>query len=204
MSKPPDIWQYLVKVCRVFGLRKYMNFNTEVVGCYWQEESGKWLVKTRQTSAEGTKEQQTECDLVLYATGWLNNWKWPDIEGLKTFKGRVVHTANWPEDYQEKQWANERVAVIGSGASSIQTVPGMQPYVKRMDVYARTVSLHPIEQSSFHGTTIPAMGLYLTVTLGRLVHFHDRQISPELHIHRGGEAGFSKRSSHNHRAPKIP
>lgn len=30
--------------------------------------------------------------------------------------------------------------MIGSGASSIQTVPNMQLYVKRMDVFVRTAS----------------------------------------------------------------
>lgn len=50
----------------------------------------------------------------------------------------MLHTARWPEDYQELEWANDRVAVIGSGASSIQTVPGMQPHAKHIDVFVRT------------------------------------------------------------------
>lgn len=35
-SYSPDIHKYLVKVCETFGLRKYMTFNTQVVGCYWK------------------------------------------------------------------------------------------------------------------------------------------------------------------------
>jgi hydroxyversicolorone monooxygenase len=49
-----------------------------------------------------------------------------------------MHTARWPKDYQAEQWKNDRVAVIGSGASSIQTVPNMQPHVKHLDVFVRT------------------------------------------------------------------
>ena len=49
-----------------------------------------------------------------------------------------MHTAYWPKDYQKEQLGNDRVAVIGSGASSIQTVPNMQPYVKHMDVFVLT------------------------------------------------------------------
>lgn len=49
-----------------------------------------------------------------------------------------MHTAIWPKDYQAEQWKNDRVAVIGSGASSIQTVPTMQPHVKHLDVFVRT------------------------------------------------------------------
>lgn len=76
--------------------------------------------------------------MLPYATGILNNFKWPDIQGLHNFKGRVVHTAYCPKDYQKEQWKNDGVAVIGSGASPIQTVPNMQPYVKHMDVFVRS------------------------------------------------------------------
>lgn len=38
----------------------------------------------------------------------------------------MIHTGAWDEGYTKDQWRNERVAVIGSGASSVQTVPNMQ------------------------------------------------------------------------------
>lgn len=55
----------------------------------------------------------------------------------------MIHTANWPKDYKEEQWKNDRVAVIGSGASSIQTVPTMQPHTKHIDVFVRVSFLAP-------------------------------------------------------------
>lgn len=141
-SYAPDIWKYLDKVCEVFDLRKYMTFNTEVIEARWNDEAGKWHVRLRQTDGAGItapREFEEECDVLLYATGILNNFKWPSLPGLKDkFRGRVVHTARWPPDYQQRQWAGERVAVIGSGASSIQTVPHMQPHVAHLDVFVRT------------------------------------------------------------------
>jgi len=116
-----------------------MTFNTEVIRAEWQDEAGKWRVKLRQKTSSGeSREFEEECDLLLYATGILNNFKYPDIKGIKSFKGRIVHTATWPEDYQKEQWKNDRVAIIGSGASSIQTVPNMQPFTKHMDIFVRT------------------------------------------------------------------
>jgi cation diffusion facilitator CzcD-associated flavoprotein CzcO len=68
-----------------------MNFNTEVVGCYWNEDEGQWTVKLRQTiEGAALREFEEKCDLLLHATGILNNFKWPDIEGLEKFKGKVV------------------------------------------------------------------------------------------------------------------
>ncbi|KAF2194076.1 FAD/NAD(P)-binding domain-containing protein [Zopfia rhizophila CBS 207.26] len=139
-SYAPDIHKYLAKVVETFGLRKYMTFNTEVVRSEWQDNTGKWKVTLRQNmpGSDQSKEFEEECDLLFYATGLLNRFKWPDVEGLNKFKGRVIHTAYWPEDYQKEKWKNDRVAVIGSGASSIQTVPNMQPHVKHLDIFVRT------------------------------------------------------------------
>lgn len=65
--------------------------------------------------------------------------QWPDTPGLhQRFKGRVVHTASWPENYKPEQWKDERVAVIGSGASSVQAVAGMQPHTGHLDIFVRT------------------------------------------------------------------
>jgi hydroxyversicolorone monooxygenase len=117
-----------------------MNFNTKVTGCYWNEDKGQWRVTLQETKpGQEPREFEDWCDILMQGTGILNNYKWPDIKGLKDkFKGRVVHTAQWPKDYQAEQWKNDRVAVIGSGASSIQTVPTMQPHAKHLDVFVRT------------------------------------------------------------------
>ena len=138
-SYSPDIWKYLNKICEVFNLRQYMHFNNEIVGCYWQQDTGEWLVKIKETKPDGTTRLfDDRCHVLLHGTGILNNFKWPKIEGMEKFKGRIIHTARWPENYQAEQWKGDRVAVIGSGASSIQTVPTMQPHVKHMDVFVRT------------------------------------------------------------------
>jgi cation diffusion facilitator CzcD-associated flavoprotein CzcO len=53
-----------------------------------------------------------------------SSWKWPEIPGLSSFKGGLLHTANWQEDYSAR---GKRVAAIGSGSSAIQVVPQLQP-----------------------------------------------------------------------------
>jgi len=77
-SYAPDIQKYLLKVVEVFNLRRFMTFNTEVVRAEWQDETGKWKVTLRQKSESGDEKTfNEECDLLLYATGILNNYKWP-------------------------------------------------------------------------------------------------------------------------------
>ncbi|RAL65936.1 hypothetical protein DID88_005597 [Monilinia fructigena] len=50
----------------------------------------------KQSSELGERVFEETCDLLLHATGILNNFKWPDIKGIEKFKGRVIHTARWP------------------------------------------------------------------------------------------------------------
>jgi cation diffusion facilitator CzcD-associated flavoprotein CzcO len=72
-----------------------MTFNTEVIGCYWNEEAGQWTVKLRQCNPGASpREFEETCDLLLHATGILNNFKWPEIDGLDKFKGKVVRTCS--------------------------------------------------------------------------------------------------------------
>jgi cation diffusion facilitator CzcD-associated flavoprotein CzcO len=44
---------------------------------------------------------------------------------METFKGQVIHTAQWPDNYGPEEWKGTRVAVIGAGASSVQTTPSI-------------------------------------------------------------------------------
>jgi cation diffusion facilitator CzcD-associated flavoprotein CzcO len=68
-----------------------MNFNSEVVGCHWQQEKGQWNVKIKQTQSDGsTKVIEDYCHVLLHGTGILNNFKWPNIGGLHEFKGKVA------------------------------------------------------------------------------------------------------------------
>lgn len=129
----------MTKVVETFGLRKFMQFNSEITRAEWQESDATWKIWISQTDINGTvTEKIDECDVLLHATGVLNKFKWPAIKGLEKFKGKMIHTARWPEDYQAEAWKGERVGVIGSGASSIQTVPTMQPHVNSMDIFIRT------------------------------------------------------------------
>ncbi|KAH6715848.1 flavin-binding monooxygenase-like protein [Leptodontidium sp. MPI-SDFR-AT-0119] len=138
-SSAQEIWSYLDRVVTTFNLRQYMKFSTEVLEARWSETSSKWIVKLRETGSNGsTRDFTDECDVLLQAAGVLNKFKWPEIEGIEKFKGKMIHTARWPDNYQKEEWAKDRVAVIGSGASSIQTVPSMQPYVRSIDVFVRT------------------------------------------------------------------
>lgn len=136
LATSKDVLAYLDKVTTRLDLNKYIKLNHQVASCVWDDEKGKWRVKVQlvepksdwssQEPLRVLAEFEDEADVLLCATGPLNRWDLPNLEGLEGFKGRVVHTAGWPDDYREEQWKGESVVVLGSGSSAVQTVPNMQ------------------------------------------------------------------------------
>lgn len=121
----PEILAYLNTVVDQHDLRKYMHFNHRAVGARWQEDTATWLVDVKKTDAQGQTEVITrECDVFIQGTGVLNNWAWPDIEGLHTFKGQLLHTASWDASADLR---GKTIGVIGNAASAVQCVAALQP-----------------------------------------------------------------------------
>jgi cation diffusion facilitator CzcD-associated flavoprotein CzcO len=53
------------------------------------------------------------CDVFLSASGVLNDWKWPTIPGLHTFKGKLLHSAAWDESYDYSVTENSSNKING-------------------------------------------------------------------------------------------
>ena len=127
-----EIWQYLNDIVEKNGLRKYMKLQHTVLGAEWSSEDAKWTIKIQRP--DGTVFEDT-CDFFINGSGLLNNWKWPDIKGLKSFKGQICHSADWDPDMKLD---GKRVAVVGSGSSSIQIVASIQPRVEKLYTWVRS------------------------------------------------------------------
>lgn len=73
--------------------------------------------------------------MFVNGTGILNNWRWPDIEGLHDFKGPKMHSATWDHGIDLD---NKTIGVIGTGSTSVQIVPQLQKIAKQVQVYMRS------------------------------------------------------------------
>ena len=83
-------------VASKYRVAEKIKYNTKVVGATWNDNKGLWLVRTIQDKSSGESEvRETEAEIVISAVGILNNWKWPEIEGLDLFEGKLLHSANW-------------------------------------------------------------------------------------------------------------
>ncbi|MGN6474364.1 MAG: flavin-containing monooxygenase, partial [Mycobacteriales bacterium] len=67
--------------------------------------------------------------------GYLSQPYRPEIPGIDSYAGDVLHTAKWDDDYDLK---GKRVAVIGTGATAVQLIPEVAKLAGEMTVYQRT------------------------------------------------------------------
>ena len=59
----------------------------------------------------------------------------PNIDGVDDFKGEAYHTGLWPKE--NVSFEGKRVAVIGTGATGIQTIQEVAKTVGHMTVFQR-------------------------------------------------------------------
>ncbi|BBZ01021.1 pyridine nucleotide-disulfide oxidoreductase [Mycolicibacterium chitae] len=124
----PEIKRYAADVADKYDVRDHMRFNTVVTGARWDDETNTWQVALESGDPLSTR-------FLITATGFLSQPRMPDIPGITSFEGRVLHTTDWDDDYDA---AGERVAVIGTGATAVQLIPELARRAADLTVYQRT------------------------------------------------------------------
>lgn len=107
--------EYWKRVAQKRDVRKHIKFSSRCVGARWNETMGTWFVQILNLEAGETLEDSA--DLLVTGTGLLNEWKWPSIPGLQSFKGRLLHSACWDETWDcevKILWCHEYSANINS------------------------------------------------------------------------------------------
>ncbi|MFL5846197.1 MAG: flavin-containing monooxygenase [Solirubrobacteraceae bacterium] len=123
----PEIYEYLRGCADRYGVRPHIRFGHEVQRATWEEAHGFWRVQTSQG--------ELTARVLVSAQGGLSEPRLPDIPGIESFKGTLFHSARWNHDHDLR---GDKVAVIGTGASSIQFIPKIQPDVERLTLFQRT------------------------------------------------------------------
>lgn len=141
-SPQAEIHDYLKDCAHRFGLPPHIRFNHELREAKWQDDAQRWRILTSQGVITA--------DVFISGVGALSDPSIPKLPGLERFGGKVMHSARWDHGYE---LARKKVAVIGTGASSIQFVPQIQPKVATLKLFQRTAPWimprgdHAIEES---------------------------------------------------------
>ncbi|HET9918602.1 MAG TPA: NAD(P)/FAD-dependent oxidoreductase [Ktedonobacteraceae bacterium] len=126
-SSQREIWNYLRRCAKRFGILPHIQWNSELQQAGWNESDQCWHITTSQG--------QLTADILILGNGPLSEPSLPSIPGIEGFEGVLFHSAQWRHDYD---LTGKRVAVIGTGASAVQFVPHIQPQVDHLSLFLRT------------------------------------------------------------------
>jgi len=112
----PSILRYVKDTASEAGIDRHIRYGQWVKAASWSTADAAWTVETATASFT--------CNFLFLCGGYYNYEAGytPDFEGVKSFKGRVVHPQHWPADLD---YAGKKVVVIGSGATAVTLVPEM-------------------------------------------------------------------------------
>jgi cation diffusion facilitator CzcD-associated flavoprotein CzcO len=125
----PETLRYLNYVADKFDLRRDIQFKSRVVAAIYQEETRSWRITLEDGSSFTAR-------FLITAIGPLSTPTLPRIEGRDSFEGKSFHTARWPKELVD--FAGKRVAVIGTGATGVQTIQTIAKEVGHLTVFQRT------------------------------------------------------------------
>ncbi|MEE3852752.1 NAD(P)/FAD-dependent oxidoreductase [Gordonia sp. LSe1-13] len=122
-----EIRRYLEQTVVDEGLTPHVRLNCELREARWDQAGARWELNT----AAG----RVRARVLVMAVGRLSEPYVPDIEGLESFTGTVVHTAQWRDDLLS---GGELIGVVGTGASAVQVIPHLAEEAEELVVFSRT------------------------------------------------------------------
>ena len=128
-SSQPEILKYINHVADRFDLRRDITLETRVNSAIFDEAANRWTVRT-------DRGHEISARFCIMATGCLSTTQQPTFKGLESFKGKWYHTGHWP--HEGVDFTGQRVAVIGTGSSAIQSIPIIAAQAARLFVFQRT------------------------------------------------------------------
>jgi len=124
----PETERYLNFVADKFDLRRDIRFGCTVSAAAFDDDTCSWAVTLTDGSVHRAR-------FVVMAIGPLSAPTLPRLEGIADFAGPSFHTARWP--LEPVRLEGRRVAVMGTGATGVQTIQEVARTAGHLTVYQR-------------------------------------------------------------------
>jgi cation diffusion facilitator CzcD-associated flavoprotein CzcO len=133
----PSILRYVKETAAKHGIDRHIRFHTKVVGADWSSETARWTLTLEHRDEEEPRRSTMTCEFLYSCSGYYDydHAYEPDLPGIESFAGQVVHPQFWPDDLD---YAGKRVVVVGSGATAVTVVPAMADTAEHVTMLQRT------------------------------------------------------------------
>jgi cyclohexanone monooxygenase len=125
----PEILRYAEHVAQRFDLLRDIRFERRVTRAHFDDAAGEWEIET-------DRGDRARARFLVFATGCLSVPQEPAIPGLADFAGPRYFTGRWPHDGVD--FSGQRVGVIGTGSSAVQSIPLIAEQARQLTVFQRT------------------------------------------------------------------
>ena len=127
----PELLTYANHVADRYDLWRDIQFETRVISAHFDEAANLWRVTTDSGN-------MLTAQFSIMATGCLSTPKELDFDGLGDFAGNLYKTFDWPRDGVD--FTGQRVGIIGTGSSGIQTIIEVAKQAAHLTVFQRTAN----------------------------------------------------------------
>jgi len=139
-SRGEEIFDHCRAIAKKYDLYRDVCFQTEVTGVRWDDAAARWIVATNRDDSICAR-------FIVLANGFLQRPKLPGIPGIDEFRGHSFHTSRWDYAYTGGDASgnltglrDERVGIIGTGATAVQCIPHLGADARHLYVFQRTPS----------------------------------------------------------------
>ncbi len=133
-----EILAYMQETADGLGLRPHIRFSTELTRATWDARRNSWRIELSATDGADTSAARTstvEARFLVSAIGHISEPNDTRVDGMEAFEGPMFHSARWPDGLD---LSGRRVAIVGTGATSMQLAPAIVDRVAQLTIYQRT------------------------------------------------------------------
>lgn len=131
-AKRDEVQSYIQRLASEYEVKPRIRFGVEVLRAEYVDSDALWHIDVRDDDGQA---RSITADVLVSAVGMVNRPMIPAIPGLESFPGPIMHTAAWDPSLN---LADKRVAVVGTGASSMQLVPSIADVAESVTVFQRS------------------------------------------------------------------
>ena len=143
----PEFLSYLSRVAEKYSVNEHIHFGTRVEGAQWDETRQLWVV----SATRGGEPVTYEANELIMAVGPNNSPNYPDVKNLASFKGPVIHGAQWDHSVD---LTGKKVVLVGTGCSGVQIATALADKVGEMVIIQRQPE-HIIPNPTAHDPVDP-------------------------------------------------